>query len=91
LILSPSVFGVAEITTTFPTLLDLLTDALFTRWAVPSESFAPIHNFTLSWTGEAGDVLQDLVAAFCPRQKELVALGINIFVGGPIQDHARFT
>jgi hypothetical protein len=91
LVLSPSVFGVAEITATFPILLDLLTDALSTRWVAPSESFAPIHNFTLSWTGEARDVLQDLVAAFRPRQKELVALGINISVGREIQDHAKFT
>jgi hypothetical protein len=84
LVLCPFVIGVAEITTMFPILLDLLTDALSTRWVAPSESFAPIRNFTLSWTGEARDVLQDLVAAFRPRQKELVALGINISVGREI-------
>lgn len=81
LVLSPFFFGVSEITITFPILLALLTDALSTRWVAPSESFAQIRNFTLVWTGEPTDVFYTLVAAFRPRQKEFVALGINVSIG----------
>ncbi|KAJ7862088.1 hypothetical protein B0H13DRAFT_2072297 [Mycena leptocephala] len=78
LIASPYIYPVAEITTTFSMTLDALVDALSTRWVAPPESFAQIRNCILSWKGARTDDLDNIVTAFCLRQKELVALGINI-------------
>jgi hypothetical protein len=78
LIASPYIYPVAEITTKFPMTLDALVDALSTRWVAPPESFAQIRKCILSWKGARTDDLDNFVAAFCLRQKELVALGINI-------------
>ncbi|KAJ7252077.1 hypothetical protein B0H12DRAFT_622747 [Mycena haematopus] len=73
---SPHIYPASEITTTFPVMLDALFDALSSRWV--SKSSAQIQNCNLSWSGEITDDLDNIVAAFRPRQKELVGLGINM-------------
>jgi hypothetical protein len=79
---SPFIYPVAEITTTFPAMLDALVQALSTRWVAPSDSLAQIQNCTLSgFSGEMTDDFGHIIAAFrSQQQKELVALGINICV-----------
>ncbi|KAJ6498726.1 hypothetical protein C8R45DRAFT_979650 [Mycena sanguinolenta] len=77
---SPHIYPASEITTTFPVMLDALADALTSRWG--SESFAQIQECHLSWSGVVTDDMDNIVAAFRPRQKELVALGINMDVKG---------
>lgn len=77
---SPHIYPASEITTTFPVMLDALVDALSARWVADSESFARIQDCGLSWSGQRTDDLDNIVAAFLPRQAELVALGINMAV-----------
>ncbi|KAF7376639.1 hypothetical protein MSAN_00080700 [Mycena sanguinolenta] len=75
---SPHIYPASEITNTFPVMLDALADALTSRWV--SDSFAQIQDCTLSWSGVVTDDLEKIVVAFRPRQKQLVALGINMNV-----------
>ncbi|KAF8143090.1 hypothetical protein K438DRAFT_1876826 [Mycena galopus ATCC 62051] len=81
LVFSPNINHVSE--TTFPAMLDALGDALSTRWIAPSESFARIRECSVSWSGRRATddlklQLDNAVAAFRPRQQELVALGMNL-------------
>ncbi|KAJ7314742.1 hypothetical protein DFH08DRAFT_894707 [Mycena albidolilacea] len=71
---------VPEITTKFSATLDALGNALATRWNAPPESFAPIRHCNLVWYAEVSEDLDNIVAAFRPRQAQLVALGINVSV-----------
>ncbi|KAJ7653745.1 hypothetical protein B0H17DRAFT_394635 [Mycena rosella] len=78
---SPHIYPVEQITSTFPVMLDVLVDALSTRWAAPPELCAQIRTCTLSWSGVRTDDLDNIVGAFRPRQEELTALGITMSVG----------
>ncbi|KAF8186902.1 hypothetical protein K438DRAFT_1835241 [Mycena galopus ATCC 62051] len=78
---SPNIYPASEITTTFPVMLDALADALSARWSVPSDSLARIRECSVSWSGQITEDLDNVVAAFRPRQEELVALGITLSVG----------
>ncbi|KAJ6578189.1 hypothetical protein B0H19DRAFT_1371139 [Mycena capillaripes] len=78
---SPHIYPAAEITSTFPVMLNAVAEALSARWAALGESCARIGECTLSWSGAITDDLDNIVAAFRPRQDELVALGINMAVG----------
>ncbi|KAF7333051.1 F-box domain-containing protein [Mycena venus] len=75
---SPHIYPAAEITTTFPVMLDALVDALSSRWAAPSGSCTRIRDCGLSWSGAMTDDLDNIVEAFRPRRAELIALGINM-------------
>ncbi|KAJ7850379.1 hypothetical protein B0H14DRAFT_3137652 [Mycena olivaceomarginata] len=72
---------VPEITIKFSATLDALGNALATRWNAPPESFAPIRHCNLVWYAEVSEDLDNIIAAFRPRQAQLVALGINVSVG----------
>jgi hypothetical protein len=77
---SPPVY-VPESTTKFSATLDALGDALAARWTAPPESFAQIRICDFFWYADASEDLDSIVAAFRPRQAQLVALGMNVSLG----------
>ncbi|KAK7035935.1 hypothetical protein R3P38DRAFT_610643 [Favolaschia claudopus] len=79
---SPAIYPVSEITEVFPVMLDALDDALHARSMFSPDCFVKIRKCVISdWSGVRTDDLDTIVERFRPRQRELVALGIDLVVG----------
>ncbi|KAK7012671.1 hypothetical protein R3P38DRAFT_3017193, partial [Favolaschia claudopus] len=79
---SPCIYPVSEITEVFPVMLDALDDALHARNMLSSDCFVKIQKCVIKdWTGSRTDDLDTIVERFRPRQRELIALGIDLVVG----------
>ncbi|KAK7000681.1 hypothetical protein R3P38DRAFT_2560792 [Favolaschia claudopus] len=79
---SPTIYPVSEITEVFPVMLDALDDALHARNMLSSDCFVKIQKCVIKdWSGVRADDLDTIVERFRPRQRELIALGIDLVVG----------